>query len=187
MFDICVQKRKNKYQIDNLLFNRDSPREMSGEGISKKELMPLLEAARWAPSSYNAQLWKFVYTLKGSKYWDKYLSLLDYNNRIWANNGGAIIVVATRKYFEYNDKFSRTAQFDAGAACQNFSLEGYARDLAVHLLEGFNYSRARLLCRIPKDYKILAMIVVGKRTKTIEKRSKRRPLKEIAIMNEFKS
>jgi Nitroreductase family len=34
---------------------------MSGEEISDTELMRLFEAARWAPSSYNGQPWRFIY------------------------------------------------------------------------------------------------------------------------------
>jgi nitroreductase len=174
-----MRKRINKYQIDNLLFNRDSPREMTGERISGKELMPLFEAARWAPSSYNAQLWRFIYVIKGKALFTQFLDLLGPSNLAWAKNAGALVVVTTRNNFEYNEKISRTAQFDAGAACQNLSLEGFKRGYVIHLMEGFSYQKAANLCEVPKSYKVLAMIVIGKRTKIHEKRSSRRPLREI--------
>ena len=46
-------ERKAEYPVLDVIINRWSPRAMSGEPISEKELMPLFEAARWAPSSYN--------------------------------------------------------------------------------------------------------------------------------------
>jgi nitroreductase len=141
--------------------------------------MPLFEAARWAPSSYNAQLWRFIYVYRDTTMFSKFLDLLEPSNRTWAKNAGVLVVVVTRKYFEYNEKSSRTAQFDAGAACQNLSLEGFKRGFAIHLMEGFSYPKATKLCKVPKDYKVLAMIVIGKRTKIQEKRSSRRPLQEI--------
>jgi nitroreductase len=98
-----------------------------------------------------------------------------------------LVIVATRKKFEYNEKKSRTAQFDAGAACQNFSLEGYKRGLAIHLIEGFKYTKAAALGKIPRTYEVLAMIAIGKRTKTHEKKSVRRPLFEIVSKGELKN
>ncbi|MCP5506341.1 MAG: nitroreductase family protein [Chlamydiales bacterium] len=52
--------RQPEYPIQDLILNRWSPRAMSGENLSDEELMPLLEAARWAPSSYNGQPWRFI-------------------------------------------------------------------------------------------------------------------------------
>jgi nitroreductase len=53
--------RKAEYPIDPIFLNRWSPRAMSGESLSDDELMPLFEAARWAPSSFNAQQRRFLY------------------------------------------------------------------------------------------------------------------------------
>jgi hypothetical protein len=50
--------RKTDHQIEPLLLDRWSPRAMSGEEISREELMRLFEAARWAPSSFNVQHWQ---------------------------------------------------------------------------------------------------------------------------------
>ena len=52
--------RKTDYEIHPLILNRWSSRSMSGEELSDDELIPLFEAARWGPSSNNAQLWRFV-------------------------------------------------------------------------------------------------------------------------------
>jgi nitroreductase len=49
------EARKPEHQIEKLLLDRWSPRAMSGEEISREELMRLFEAARWAPSSFNTQ------------------------------------------------------------------------------------------------------------------------------------
>ena len=50
--------RKTDYPIEKLLIDRWSPRAMSGEEISREELMRLFEAGRWAPSSFNTQQWR---------------------------------------------------------------------------------------------------------------------------------
>ena len=44
----------------------------------------MLEAARWAASSYNSQPWRFVYALRESADWERFLQLLVPFNQTWA-------------------------------------------------------------------------------------------------------
>ena len=67
--------RKPDWPIESLLYRRWSPRAMSGEELSNDELMTLFEAARWAPSSYNAQHWR-------TKRQPRPYSLLRYRHRV---------------------------------------------------------------------------------------------------------
>ena len=61
-FEEEVKKvRRNDYSIQSLILNRWSPRSMTGEEMrTDKELMALFDAARWAPSSFNNQPWRFM-------------------------------------------------------------------------------------------------------------------------------
>jgi nitroreductase len=154
--------RKAQYNVLDLIINRWSPRAMSGEVISHDELMSLFEAARWAPSSYNNQPWRFIYALKETEHWDKFFNLLVPANQEWAKNGAALILTVSYTLFEFNKLPSRTHSLDAGAATQNLALQGYAMGLVVHGLEGFDYDRARVELAIPADYALEAMYVVGK-------------------------
>jgi len=40
---------------------------MTGEQLSYEELMSLFEVARWAPSSANAQPWRFIYATRNTE------------------------------------------------------------------------------------------------------------------------
>src|SRR3954453_19812718 len=107
--------RKASYDISPLLLNRWSPRSMTGEALSDKELFPLFEAARWAPSSFNGQLWRFIIARRqNATEFAKFLDLLVPGNRMWAQNPAVLVVVTSRTRFEYNDKPSITHAFDAG-------------------------------------------------------------------------
>ena len=116
--------RQSRYDINPLLLHRWSPRAMSGEEISDTELMRLFEAARWAPSSYNGQPWRFIYAKRNSEPWDKLFSLMVDFNKSWAKNAAALVVIISRKNFEHDEKPSVTHQFDAGAAWENLALQG---------------------------------------------------------------
>lgn len=154
--------RKADYKIDKIFIERWSPRAMSGEEISDNELMTLFEAARWAQSSYNGQPWRFIYAKRNTKSWNNFFNLLTPGNQVWCKNASVLIVVASRKKFEYNEKPSITHSFDAGAACQNLALQGSIMKLVVHGMEGFDYSKAQKELDIPDVFQVEAMFAIGK-------------------------
>ena len=132
--------RKVENNINPLFVNRWSPRAMSGEEISHDDLMGLFEAARWAPSSYNNQPWRFIYAMRNTDHWQRLFSLLVDGNKIWAQNAAVIVAVISRKNFEFNEKPAITHQFDAGAAWENLALEATTRGLVTHGMQGFDYN-----------------------------------------------
>ncbi len=154
--------RKADHPIEPLLLDRWSPRAMSGEGISSEELMILFEAARWAPSSFNAQQWRALYAHRESAHWQTFFDLLVDANKVWAKNAAVLIVFISRKNFEYNNEPSITHSYDAGAAWENFALQGFRQGLVVHGMEGFDYERARQELRIPEEFEVQAMAAVGR-------------------------
>ncbi len=187
--------RKPEYEIHPIILGRWSPRAMTGEEILDEDLMPLFEAARWAPSSYNNQPWRFIYAKRNTEYWQKFLELMVEFNQSWAKNAAILVVVASHKNFEFNGKPSRTHNFDAGAAWENLALEGSSRGFVVHGMEGFDYDKARTALEIPDDYDIECMIAIGvmgkkedlpKELQDKEIPSTRKPLKDIIMEGGFR-
>ncbi|BDC34235.1 nitroreductase [Candidatus Dependentiae bacterium Noda2021] len=188
--------RSSEYPILDVFLARRSSRALSPEPLTNEELMALFEAARWAQSSYNNQPWRFIYSKNNSNTWKSFLDLLVDANKEWAKNAYALIIVASKNNFDYNNKPSRTHSFDTGAACQNMALEGAQRGIVVHGMEGFDYERARSLAHIPSDYTIEAMFAVGKLAdldelpeslRVREKPSDRKKLDEFVFENQFKN
>jgi nitroreductase len=156
------QVRKADHEIEPFLLDRWSPRAMSGEEISHEELMRLFEAARWAPSSFNAQPWRALYARRGTEHWQTFFDLLVDANKVWAKNAAVLVVFISRKNIERNDEPSVTHSYDCGAARENFALQGSEQGLVVHGMQGFDYDRARKDLRIPHDFQIEAMAAVGR-------------------------
>ena len=163
---------------------------MSGEAIEDHELQSLFEAARWAPSCFNEQPWRFLYARRDTSDWDVFYALMVEGNQHWARRAAALVVVVSRRTFERNDEPSRTHSFDAGAAWQCFALQGSALGLVVHGMAGFDYEAARVALEIPDHYQVEAMIAVGRpgriedldpRLQEREHPSDRRPANEIAF------
>lgn len=194
--DEVRRTRRPGYKIHPIILSRWSPRAMTGEGLSDDELMPLFEAARWAPSSYNGQPWRFIYARRDTKHWDNFYSLLAEGNKLWARKAAVLVVVVSRKRFEHNEKPARTHSFDTGAAWENLALEGTRRGLVIHGMQGFDYDKAREVLGVPEAFEVEAMIAIGKRGKKedlprdlreIEFPSERKPLSAVVFEGQFPS
>lgn len=154
--------READHPIESLFLKRWSPRAMSGEAVSQKELNSLIEAARWAPSTYNEQEWRFLYAHRDTDHWGVFFDLLMEANQTWCSEAGVLCVVASHKVFERNGKPNPVHTFDSGAAFENFCLQGAAMGLVVHGMAGFNRNKAQADLQIPDDYEVEAMIAVGR-------------------------
>lgn len=154
--------RKQEFDADTIFSSRWSPRAMSGEGLDTRELMRLFEAARWAPSAFNNQPWRFLYAIRDTELWDGFFDLLADANKVWTKNAAVLIVVISKMTFDYNGKAARTHSYDAGAAWQSLALQGSIMGLVVHGMQGFDYVRAAGELNVPDDYQVEAMAAVGK-------------------------
>lgn len=159
---VVCQERQAESPIEELILRRWSPRAMSGEAVGSDQLMQLFEAARWAPSSYNEQPWRFIYGVKGTEQWNALFDLLVPFNKSWAMNSSVLVLLISKKTFSHDGSINTTNSFDAGAAWQNLALQGSSMGLVIHGMAGFDMNRAREVFAIADDYSIEAMIAVGK-------------------------
>jgi nitroreductase len=189
-----MNKRKALYPIHQMFIDRWSPRAMSGEPITHDQLMTLLEAAHWAPSSFNNQPWRFVHVMRETPHWNSVFDLLVPFNQEWTKNAAVLIVFLSHKTFEYNSKPSRTHTFDTGASWMCLALQGHLMGLVVHGMEGLDYSKAKITLKVPDDYAVEAMCAVGKpgdvhllskELQVREEPSLRKPLSEVAFEGWF--
>ncbi len=161
LFD-ANQVRKPAHPVEPLLVSRWSPRAMSGEPLTDPEISSLFEAARWAPSCFNEQPWRFLYAKRDTPHWETFLGLLVEVNRSWCQKAGLLGVVVSKTTFTRNNKPNRTHAFDAGLAYENLALQGTALGLVVHGMAGFDYAKAKKELEIPDDFDVHAMFTVGR-------------------------
>jgi nitroreductase len=181
------QVRQPAFPIEPLLYRRWSPRAMSGEGLSQEELLTLFEAARWAPSTYNEQEWRFLYARRDAPHWDLFFNLLVPGNQTWCHRAAVLVVILAHKVFDKNGKPNPVHLFDCGAAWENLALQATVMGLVAHGLQGFDYERARTELHVPDDYAVAAMVALGRpgdpaelpaEMRTAETPSHRRPISE---------
>lgn len=186
-------------EINALLSQRWSPRAFdSGYIMNEIEIKSLLEAARWAPSCYGDQPWKFIiFNKSNATAWTGALNCLSIGNQDWAMNASLLIVVCAHQVFNHNGELNRWGQYDSGAAAENICLQATSLNLHAHQMGGFNESKTKVLAKIPSEYDVMSFIAIGKCLKENEyndeqvKRErmprKRNALEEIYFINEWES
>ncbi len=158
----ALNHRKPDHPIEPLFLRRWSPRAMSGGPISDAEMLTLFEAARWAPSTFNEQEWRFLYARRDTPQWATFLDLLVEGNRAWCRQAAMLAVTLAHKVFARNGKPNPVHLFDCGNAFENLALQGAAMGLVVHGMQGFDVGRARSVLGVPEDYAVVMMFAVGR-------------------------
>src|ERR1700737_4553441 len=148
--------------IPDLLRRRWSPRAFADRPVEREKLCSLLEAARWAPSSYHEQPWFFlVATREDRAEFDRMLTCLVEGNVAWAQKAPVLMISVAKLKFEKSGKPNRHAFYDVGQAAADMTTQATSIGLSVHQMAGILVDKAREVYNIPQDYEAVAGIAVG--------------------------
>ncbi len=169
--------RHADHEIDPAFLHRFSPRAMSGEELPGSDVLRLLEAARWAPSSGNGQPWRFVYARRGTEAFDALLGTLVEANRVWCIRAGAFVLVTSATTLADGRPVASHA-FDSGAAWMSLALQGSKMGLVVHAMGGFDQDAARRVAAVPADHAVHCVVAIGRPGHVEDLPKKLRPREE---------
>jgi len=147
--------------LQELISDRRSTVAFSDKIVSEDDIKLLFEAARWAPSSYNAQPWRFVVARKGlDSLYDDFYALLMEGNKSWAGSS-PILVLSLTEVKDSQDRSNRFAFHDLGMAVGNLLTQATSMGLFVHQMGGYDIDRARKQLNIPDNYETGSMMAIG--------------------------
>jgi nitroreductase len=185
--------RTADHPIDVKFLNRWSPRAFTQETIPEATLLTFFEAARWAPSSYNSQPWRFAYARRDTEHWTRFLGFLNDFNRSWAQHASAVVIVLSKNTFTppggNAEVPAPTHSFDSGAAWGYLALQASLSGWHAHGMAGIEHDRIREGLAVPDTYTIEAGIAIGRggdkrslpeQLQAREVQTPRKPLAEIA-------
>jgi nitroreductase len=161
---MLVKAAVTQSPIAELIAHRWSPRAIdSDQPVDREHLLALLEAARWAPSCFGEQPWRYLVwdRFRDPAGWQQAFECLAESNRAWVRNAPVLLLSMAAPTFGHNDKPNRWAQHDTGAASENLCLQATALGLVAHQMGGFDAEQAKARFNIPADHACLAMIAVG--------------------------
>lgn len=169
--------REYNYDIMPEIKTRYALKHFIQETITREELLPVFEAARYAPSCFNEQPERYIVGDNPEDH-AKLADCLTPGNA-YAKKAPVLILVMTKKFFALNGKENHFRRFDAGTATGFLQLEAVRRGFGVHCMAGFDGNKARELFDIPEDLDIIAMVALGRPapldTLTEEERAQEKP------------
>jgi nitroreductase len=152
----------NDHPIHDLLRKRWSPRAFSSRPVERETLLRLLEAARWAPSSYNEQPWAFILaTHDQPAEYARVLGCLIEFNQSWAKAAPVLLLGVAHLSFDRNQQPNRHAAYDLGAAAANLTMQATAEGLFVHQMAGILPDKARTEFHVPEGWDVMTGIAIG--------------------------
>ena len=158
------KKAQTQVPINDLLAQRWSGRAFDPDRpLTQEQIMALLEAARWSPSCFGDEPWRFiVFDRRGeAESWRKALECLSEGNQGWACNAPLLLLAAASTGFSNREGGNRWGRYDTGAASMSLCVQATAMGLMVHQMGGFDIDRTRQSFAIPEDFEPMAMIAVG--------------------------
>ena len=150
--------------INKTLANRWSGRAYdAAKSVSHEQVIALLEAARWAPSCFGDQPWRFIVWNKNAdaQAWQQGFVCLVPGNQAWVKDAPVLLLTCADTLFNHNQKPNRWAQYDTGAAAENLCLQASSMGLMAHQMGGFDADKARATFAIPAQYIPMAMMSIG--------------------------
>lgn len=148
------------YPVLEVIANRWSPYAFSDRMIEKEKILSMLEAARWAASSYNEQPWFYIVGWQGDENFGKLAECLAEGNA-WAKKVPVLMLSIAKTYFEHKHAPNRHYMHDTGMADAYLTLQATALDVGVHQMAGFEMDKARELFEIGEEFEPGAMIAIG--------------------------
>jgi nitroreductase len=144
-----------------VVLERWSPRSFDSREVNPADLKRVFEAARWAPSSFNEQPWRFIIGQRGSATFQKIASSLSAGNQPWAPNAPVLILGVAKTHFTQNNNPNYYALFDLGAASAIVTLQAASMGLATHQMAGYDREAARRSFGIPEEFAMGSVMALG--------------------------
>lgn len=163
---MTVSNRAVTRAVEPLFLDRWSPRAFDGSSIRQEDLDTIFDAARWAPSAFNYQPWRFLYATRDSGDWTRFLGVLLPFNQSWVQNASVLIFILSDTLMaapgseDYKPAYSNS--FDAGAAWALTALQATRLGYHSHGMTGIDFDKARAELAVPDRFRIEAAVAIGR-------------------------
>jgi nitroreductase len=178
--------------LQRLIRDRRSIRRYQSKPVEREKIEMCLEAARLAPSAENAQTWRFLVIddpeLKARFAKGAFSGI--YANCRFAAEAPVLILILAKLDFMAN-RLGKQVQgipfflLDIGIAGEHLVLQAEELGLGTCWLGWFDVRKARRFFKIPRRYKVSALISMGYAERRPTREQVRKSLDQIASFNRF--
>ncbi len=163
-----MSKQAPTTDLHPLLTHRYSTRSYQDRPVEAGVLLRLFEAARWSPSCYNEQPWRFVVASRvlHPEGFEKIASTIVSGNA-WALQAPVLGISIANLQFSRNGNPNRWAQYDTGQAIAHLTFQAQQEGLSIHQMGGFDAAKAMEVLRIPEGHEAMAAFTIGYPVETL--------------------
>lgn len=161
--------------------------------VDSADLTALFEAARWAPSTFGEEPWRFLVARREDR-WRPLVDAALNDGNAWARRASVLVIGLAKRTFTRNGHENPKATHDLGISLGGILAEATARGLATHPMGGFDADAVRRDFVVPDDFQPEWVLAVGYHDPELEdepllnresKPRSRRPLAETVFGRAF--
>ncbi|MCW2766214.1 MAG: putative nitroreductase [Nocardioides sp.] len=142
--------------------------------LGRDELIRILRAGQWSPSSGNLQPWAFVMAERGGPSHVALVEHLSRGNAGWVPRAAVVIITAARVAADPADpdgsrvKAAALSYYDLGQAAAHMTLQARSMGLHAHQFGGFDKDAVARDLGVPEHYRVVSGIAIGRRGTAVE-------------------
>lgn len=155
-----IKKPKLEHDIHPIAAARWSTRAFDPKPIGPEVLARVFEAAKWSPSAFNFQPWRFLVGMQGDAVYTHLLESMSEFNRVWAKNA-PVLVLALSNTLNAKGEPNAWHAYDTGQAVAWLSMQASAEGLLLHQMAGFDQAQAAEALSVPQPFAPLTLIAMG--------------------------
>jgi len=133
--------------------------------ISDELITDLASSAQITPSCMNKQPWNFIF-VKEKEQLEKLFTTLTKGNK-WVEKASMIIAVFSKPEYDCIISERLYYLFDTGLATAFIILRATELGLVAHPIAGFNEEEAKKVLDIPKEFRLITLVNIGKKSDII--------------------
>lgn len=179
-------------ELQEAILKRRSIRKFTDRYVTDDELNQVLEAAKWAPSWVNFQIWEFI-VLRDKDVIEKVTSTFSEKNPARKCSLAASVVIAAcaKKgvsgcYDKKNTtKFNEWFMFDMGMTVQNLCLKAHELGLGTVVVGSLDHDECNKVLSVPDEYEVVVVLPLGEPLVKDKEGPPRKELKDFVYIDKF--
>jgi nitroreductase len=144
-----------------IYIRRFSARDYRGLPIPEEAILSILEAGRWAPSSYNDQPWSFILARRQDKEGFEGMLSCAGGNRPWCEGAGILLALLAKRNFNSRERPNPHAWHDVGLAVMAMTVQAVSLGLQAREYAGIERDKVRELYKVPETHDVVAGLAIG--------------------------
>jgi nitroreductase len=178
--------------LDDAIFGRRSVRKFNDHYVTDEEIRTLVEAARWAPSWANTQVWEFIVVRDRDLIEQVTGTYVDKNPATKGSLGASALIVACAKdgvsgCYDGKDvtRIQKWYMFDLGLAVQNLCLKAHELGLGTVVVGFMDHEALKKILDVPAGYEAVAVLPIGQPLAPAKSGPPRKDLSSFLYLDKF--